>query len=133
MAARTRNLILGLLTLVPMGLTGCNPSALYFLLMGVDSKVPPACPLVIEDKPKEPAKVLVLIYADPISEIPGAEQQLFSSFAKHLMDGSRANQKKIDVVSSTRLKKFKDDHPNWHTMDLPEIGKKFDADFVVSL
>ena len=63
----------------------------------------------------------------------GLDQELGKLVAKKLNESCQANKEKIRIVPPHKVDKFKDDHPGWRSMSATEIGRKFDADFIIDL
>jgi hypothetical protein len=112
---------------------GCNPFNLaYFLTGGPESKVEPEFRLA--DGERE-VTVLLLPYssADVQNEQPGIDRQLGTMVARQLADRCQVNKEKIRIVPMHRVEKFKSDNPGWKSMGALEIGRHFQADYVVDL
>jgi hypothetical protein len=43
------------------------------------------------------------------------------------------NKEQILVASTSKVQKFKDEHPSWQSLSLEEIGKKLDTDYIIEL
>lgn len=138
MTLQTRRRLLGVLLLAGIVSTlGCNPiTSLYFMAMGVDSKVGPKCKLAKEDdKDEKGVKVVVLTYCglETRQELLGADRELASLFGARLTEGTKANKEKVTVISPSRVQRYKDEHPNWQSDGVETIGKYFKADYVIDL
>lgn len=123
--------IAGLLLLVA-GL-GCNPLTVpFFMLFGVDDKREPEFKIA---SPDHEVKVLILAYTAPDlqSDQVGIDRQLGLKFARQLQDRCAYNKEKVKIVPIHKVEKFKSDHPGWKSMSDLDIGKYFDADYVISL
>ena len=111
----------------------CNPiTGSFFLLFGVDPKEPAEFHLAAEGKE---IRVLILAYSamEPRPELVGVDKALGHMVAKKLQESCQANKEKIRIVPAHKVDKFKDDHPGWKSMSATEIGRKFDADFIIDL
>lgn len=136
MATRARRgrwsglLLLGVATFC----TGCNLLSIPYFLMYADAKHPAKCKLASDDKDKE-IRVVILTYAglETRPEFLRADRELTSALAKQLGEGFQANKEKVTVVPPVQVERYKDGHPNWHAMDLVEIGDYFKADYVIDL
>lgn len=106
----------------------------FFLMTGMDPKVEPKVKLAAEDKTKE-VKVVVLAYAglETRPEFLRADRELASLLARQLQQAFRDNKENVKLVSVAQVEKYKDEHPGWHSIDAAEIGKHFDADYVIDL
>jgi hypothetical protein len=133
MDARWRlRLIAGAMVVAIAGV-GCNPFNLaYFLTGGPESKVDPDFRLATKD---HEVTVLILAYstADVQTDQIGVDRQLGTMVARQLLDRCQVNKEKVKIVPIHQVEKFKADHPGWKSMGAVEMGKHFDADFVVDL
>ena len=133
MDARWRlRLIAGTMVLAIAGV-GCNPFNLaYFLTGGPESKVDPDFRLATKE---HEVTVLILAYstADVQTDQVGVDRQLGAMVARQLQDRCQVNKEKVKIVPIHQVEKFKADHPGWKSMGAVEMGKHFDADFVVDL
>lgn len=115
--------------------TGCNPLTLpYFLMLGAGNPLPPECKLADKDKNKE-VKVVILGYSslETRPEFLRVDTELSSMLAKRIQEGAKENKEKITVIAPSKVQKYKDEHPNWHALGAEEIGKHFDADYVIDM
>lgn len=130
-----RRRLAGLLLLAALVGAGCNPLTGLLLLTGTEPRQPPELiQFAPGDKDKE-TKVVILA-ATPVesgTEFIRVDREISSILARHLQNGFKDNKEKIQVVSSRKVEKFKDDHPNWQSLGLVDIGKHFDADYVIYL
>jgi hypothetical protein len=121
-----------LLTWVSMA---CNPLTVpYFLFGGLDPKNDAKCKLVGEDKKK--AVKVVVFASTPLEvrpELISADRELAALLSQKLQERAKENKDNVIVASSTKVQKFKDDHPNWQSLSLEELGKRLDADFVIDI
>jgi hypothetical protein len=136
MAEQTRRRLLAVLTLAAATGFGCSPLTMpYFLLMGTDPKYDPDYKLCNEDS-KDPTKVLVLVSL-PLDSLPpeliGVDREISAMFARKLQEAAKANKENMLIASNQKVQKFKDEHPNWQSMSLVEVGKQFRADKVIDL
>jgi len=128
--------LVGLLVAVVVATAGCNPiTSMYFLAAGgQDPKMEPDCKLASDDKHKE-VKIVILTYC-PLEmrrELLGADRELSSLVGQKLTEEAKANKEQMSVVTSSKVQRYKDEHPNWQTMGPEEIGRYFRADYVVDL
>jgi hypothetical protein len=112
---------------------GCNPLTMPFFLMGgMDPKYEPDFRLAND---KHEVRVAILTYS-PLEmrpELAGADREMTSLLAQHLQQECKANKELVHIVSNSKLQRFKDEHPNWKSLSPGEIGKYFDADYVIDL
>ena len=110
---------------------GCGLESLYFLLPHQDEKDPPKL-FKIADKDKE-VNVVLLAYA-PLESKPEfirADRDICSALARNMQEAFKENKEKVTIVAPRKVEKFKDEHPDWHALDLDAIGKQFKADYVI--
>lgn len=136
MAAPSRRWQLASLLLATLACMACNPiTATYFLFVGMDPKFEPDFKLASGDK-KKPNKVVILTSTPQLElrpELIGADRELAGLFAQILQQGCEKNKEQILIGSTTKVQKFKDDHPSWQSLSLEEIGKKLDTDYIIEL
>lgn len=114
---------------------GCNPlTAPFFFMYGVDSKEEPEFRLASQDKNHE-VRVLILAYMAPDVQTDqlGIDRQLALEFSTQLEERCKANKEKVKVIPVHKVEKFKADHPGWKSMGMTEIGKYFEADYVLDV
>jgi hypothetical protein len=126
---------LGGLILAAAACFGCNMLSLpFFLMTGMDPKHEPRCKLAAEDKTQE-VKVLILASAglETRPEFLRVDRELAGLLARQLQQAFKDNKENVLLVSTTKVEKYKDEHPNWRSLDVREIGRHFGADYVISL
>jgi hypothetical protein len=119
--------------LVVVAGVGCNPLTLpFFLMFGVDSKEEPDFKLA---KPEREVTVLILAYtaADVQTDQVGVDRQLAVEFTRQLAERCQVNKERVKVIPTHKVEKFKSDHPGWKSMGVTEIGRYFDADYVLDV
>lgn len=130
---RKRWLLAGLIVLA-LAASACNPLTLtYFALVGLDPKFDPECPLASKDK--DPVKVVILA-STPVETRPefiGVDRELVSLLTAKLQDGFKQNKEKVQLASSSWVQRWLEEHPNWKSMELAEVGKQIGADIVIDL
>lgn len=133
-AVRHRLYLAGLLVAATVA-TACNPLALpFFLMTGMNPKQEPQCKLASPDKEKEVRVVLLASTGlETRPEFVRVDRDLVRNLARQLQQNFLENKEKVTLVSSTQVEKYKDEHPNWRSLDLHEIGKYFNADYVIDL
>lgn len=117
--------------------TGCDLLQLpYFLYYGVDPKQDPQwVTLADTNDTKREVKVAVLVSSgvETRPEFIRVDRELTTLLTLKMQKSFEEDEQKVTFVSPRKIEKFKDDHPGWSTMELPEIGKFFDVDFVIFL
>src|SRR5947209_4785976 len=112
---------------------GCNPLTVpFFLMFGVDDKVPAEFKLARDDRE---VTVLVLAYTSPDVQTDqvGVDRQLALAFVRELEDRCKCNKEKVKFVPVHKVEKFRNDHPGWKSMGVAEIGRYFEADYVLDM
>lgn len=141
MTAR-RRWLLALIVLAGVINLGCNPFvAPYFLMFGANEMVQPEFPLAagpLRDKDRDkdkPVRVVLLCSAGMgiPPEFVGIDKSLAQKLAAHVGVVSRANKEKLEVVPASQVDLWKSKHPAWRTLKSEQIGKEFDADYVIDM
>jgi hypothetical protein len=125
----------GLMLVAALATTGCNMLALpFFLIPGMEPKIEAKCKLAAEDKEKE-VKVIILASCglETRPEFLRVDRDLSRMVAMNLQEAFKKNKEKVTLVPISQIEKYKDEHPNWHSLDPEEIGKHFKADYVINL
>src|SRR5262249_4440659 len=123
-----------LITFLVVATAGCDPITMsYFLFSGFDTGLPAEKPIA---NSKKEVKVLILTTGAsewrPM-ELMGADRELTGLVAHHLTEQCKQNKERVTVVSAARWRHFKDEYPNWKSLSSEEIGKYFEADYVLDL
>jgi hypothetical protein len=132
MVAFGRRGVLAALVLVAAASAGCDMKTMaYFLLP--DAKDDPEIRRIASEDPRKEVKVVILTYGalEVRPEFIKADLQLSELLAKQLRDLCEANDERVTIVQPRKVEAFKNTHPNWHTLDPAEIGKHFQADYVI--
>jgi hypothetical protein len=135
MATRVRWLAWSLLLVVLASGLGCNLLSLPFFLLGPEDKQPPMLKGLTTDKKDHDINVVVLTYEglETRPEFLRADRDLNNLVVKQLRDAFKANGEKVKIVTPGKVEEYKNTHPDWKKLDLAEIGKHFDADYVIYL
>ncbi len=123
----------GALVLALVAGLGCNPLTVpFFMMFGVDSKMDPEFKLA---QPDREVTVLLLAYTAPGAQTDqvGVDRQLGTQIVRQLQERCQYNKEKVKIVPNHKVEKFKSEHPTWKTMGAAEIGKQFEADYVIDL
>jgi hypothetical protein len=114
---------------------GCNPiTSMWFLTQGwKEQKVPPQFALADPTGKEVTVLLLATTHASVPAELAGLERQLTTHFSKALADRCKENKEKVTVVAQAKLDRYKRDHPDWAVMGPREVGKAFDATFVIDM
>lgn len=121
--------------LATLGL-GCNsPLQVITYFFGPEPALPAGLKPIADPNKKE-VKVAILAYAPGLEcrpELMKADRDIAARLVKELRAGCEHNGEKVTVINPVKVEGFKSDHPDWHTMDLDEIGDKLGADYLVYL
>jgi hypothetical protein len=134
MAAAWQRRVLGLVVLTAALTSGCDPMASAYFLFGPEPKIEPLLKQVAS-KDKD-VKVVVLTYTNDLTmrpEVMKADRDIAKLTCMFLKKGFEYNKEKVTVVPAIKVEDFKKNHPDWHTMDRAEIGRHFEADYVIYL
>jgi hypothetical protein len=117
---------------------GCNPILMtaYLLNRGEDPKMAAEFPLKPQpDRKKEPVKVVVLTSCAPgvPAELINVDRLLASDFIPLLEGRCQANKENVVIKKSQPIEEFKRENPDWRNMHPLEIGKHFQADYVIDI
>ncbi len=115
--------------------TGCNLMALpFFLMPGMEPKHEAKCRLASKDKEKEvKAVILATSGLETRPEFLRVDRELSRLMSMQMQEGFKKNKEKVALVPTSQIEKYKDEHPNWRSMDPAEIGKHFEADYVINV
>lgn len=114
--------------------TGCNPlTGAYFMLFGVEDKVPADFRVGSTGKNANHVMIIVTMIQDAKTDLLGIERQLETAICKQLEAECKANKEKIKIVPVYKVEEFKANNPGWHTTRVTEIGRQFDVDFVIDI
>jgi hypothetical protein len=122
---------------VAIASAGCNVSALPYFLAGCPEPMDQAgdMALVPEKKKRDELKIMVLAYSamDPSTEFVTADRELQSSLSRQLLQLAKKNEQKVAIIPPGRVQEYKNAHPEWHTARIQDIGRQFNADYVIYL
>lgn len=114
--------------------SGCNPlTGAYFLLFGIDDKVPPEFKVGSSSKKTNHVMVLVTMIQESKADLLGVERQMATAICKQLEAECKANKEKIKIVPVFKVEEYKANNPGWRTTRATEIGRQFDVDFVIDV
>jgi hypothetical protein len=111
---------------------GCNPLTSLYFMLGEESKVEPEFRLA---KPDQEVNVVILSYAAPgvQTDQVGVDRLLGTAVVKQLQERCKVNKEKVKIVPVHKVESFVNKNPGWKTMRPTEIGRQFDADYVIDL
>jgi len=113
--------------------SGCNLLSLPFFLFGPEPKVEAEMKQIGSKEKRDEITVLVLTYAgaETRPEFIKVDRDLAARVSEELRTAFQYNAEKVKVVSTSKIEKFKQEHANWQTMELADVGKRFNADWVI--
>jgi hypothetical protein len=134
MATIGRRTILAAALLVAITSTGCNLLALPFFVFPNLSNEKPKCKLASDDKDKE-VRILILtsMGLETRPELVRFDSDLSRMLARNLSETFKNNKEKVTVVPTTKVEKYKDNHPDWQAIPVTKIAETFRADYVIDL
>jgi hypothetical protein len=113
---------------------GCNPIQTIGYFIAPDSIVPPTCPLTIKGKD---VKVLIIAaHAGPLPSDPAlmrSDWDLSGKLTQILEEHYKENKERVKVIPPSQVKTYMNGHPRWRELPPQDIGKHFDADWVINL
>ncbi len=135
MAATWRRWLLASLVVVAALGSGCNLLSVPFFLLGPEPKVEPLLKKLASDSKDKEVKVVVLAYGglETRPEFLRADRELSNLLVRQLKEHCKYNGEKVALVAPAKVEEFKNTHPDWHTMNLEDIGSRFDANYVIYL
>ena len=115
--------------------TGCNMLSLPFFLMVPEPRADAQLKKIASEDKKKTVKAVIVTWSplDPRSELLRADRELSEKLAEELHAGFEFNEEKVTLIPTRKVQEFKNQHPGWRDMDLADIGKQFQADFVIYL
>jgi hypothetical protein len=117
-----------------IGSIGCSPIAGLGLLTNslYPNSVEPDCPLTLADK--ESKVVFIVAHEDEVSidfNMREADQVICRDVVKLLTQRYKENKDKVKIVPVTTVYAYLREHRNWIAQSKQELGKHFDADYLV--
>lgn len=113
---------------------GCSfPGAMYFLMP--EAKEPAGCKRLASEDKKEEIKVVVWTYVplETREEFVQVDQRLAELLAQQINQMSKENNEKVTVVSPRKVEVYKNEHPDWNSIDPVKVGRYFQADYVINV
>jgi hypothetical protein len=135
MTVHGRRWFLGLLAGAVGCTAGCDLGSLMYFLMP-DARENAVMKGLAEPKDsKKSPKVVILTYSglETRAEFVHADRQLADLLGRQLAALAQANEEQLAIVPVRKVEEFKSNRSNWREMDLPAIGRHFQADYVVYL
>src|SRR5438045_1100785 len=98
--------------------TGCNVMALpFFLIPGLQATVDPKVKLASDDKDVI-VHVAILSSAglETRPEFIRADNEITHKLVAKLQDGFKKKKQQVVFIPISKIEKYKDEHPNWHSL-----------------
>ncbi|MFO0845236.1 MAG: hypothetical protein U0797_23115 [Gemmataceae bacterium] len=113
---------------------GCDMASLAYFVLPEGRVEPKLKHLASDDKEKAP-KVVILTWGglETRAEFIGADRQLSDLLGQHLKKLAEESREAVNVVPVRKVEEFKNANPSWKSMDLVEVGRRFQADYVIYL
>jgi hypothetical protein len=123
-----------ILTLLVVNI-GCDPIQMmnFIATPFADVSIDPACPLTI---PGKESTVVIISTHDDVEDslqFRGANDILTRQLIGMLEARFKEHKDKVKLVPFTKVQAYLNKHPDWVTQSKREIGKHFNADFVIFL
>jgi hypothetical protein len=113
---------------------GCNPLQVLAYFIAPDSIEPPQCPLTVKGKD---VKVLVIAaYASTLPSDPAlmrSDWDLCARLTRLLEERYKENKDRVKIIPPTQVKTYMNGKPGWRELPPQDVGKHFDADWVINL
>jgi len=125
-----------LLAVLTLASIGCNPIATlgYLVYPFFPNNNDPLCPLTIPDK--ESKVVIICAHEDMLASDPifrDADEVICRQLIGMLTQRYKENKDKVQIVPVTKVYSYLRSHPEWLMKSKQEIGKQFEADYLVYL
>lgn len=134
MAGVSRRGFLGAAAVLLAAQAGCNFGSLAYFLMPEQRLDAKLRHLASTDEKKKP-RVVIFTHAplDLDTDFLHADREIAENLARHLKELAAAFKDKVEIVPQRQVEEYKNTHPNWKGQEQTEIGKKFNADYVIYL
>jgi hypothetical protein len=135
MAVWTRRLLVGAVVVLATVSAGCDLATLGYFLAPEQRTPPELMNLAVPEKSQKDSRVLILTWSglEMRTELIHADRELSTMLSKQLVDLAKQNAEKLTVIPSRKIEEYKSTHPNWRAIDQAQIGRHFDADWVIYL
>ncbi len=114
---------------------GCNPATLYFLMPWKEDNVACKMPLTTTNK-KEPVVVILASFSNPVESRPefqAVDRDLSEKLGQALTKRYVENKEKITIIPNYKVKAYLNKEIDGNLMSKYDIGKHFNADYVINL
>jgi hypothetical protein len=123
------------LLLTALAASGCNILSVPFFLFGPEPSLDAKLKKLASDDRDKTVRVAIVVNDRAMtSDFIGVDRDLTQFVVAKLKEQCKYNKEKVEVVAPAKVLDYKNNHLDvWDTMDLREVGKHFDADYVVDL
>jgi hypothetical protein len=131
----SRRLFLGAAATVGLTLqSGCNFGSLAYFLMP-EQRLEAKMKHVAGTDEKSKPKVVIFTHAalDLDTEFLHADREIAENLAREMKKMAEIFRDKLEIVPQRQVEEYKNLHPRWKSQDLSEVGKKFNADYLIYL
>lgn len=113
---------------------GCNFGSLAYFLMPEQRLEAKIKHLASADDKTKP-KVVIFTHAalDLDADFFHADREIAENLTRHLKGLAAAYKDKMDIVPQRQVEEYKNTHPTWRSESMPDVGRKFNADYVIYL
>jgi hypothetical protein len=112
---------------------GCNPMTLsYFLTFGQEDKIDAECKISASKE----VKLVILVAPSGLEtrpELMHTDRELADRLTRALTKRFADNKEKVKIVPAYQVAQFQDKNPDWREWTSRDIGKRFNADYVLSV
>jgi len=105
----------------------------YFLLP--EQRIEPRMRHLASADAKKDSRVVILTWSamETRTEFIHADRQLSELLGQQLQQLAEQAKERISIVPARKVEEYKNAHPDWRSLDLTDIGRHFDADYVIYL
>lgn len=126
-----RAMLLGLAGM-SIGCGGFNPFLLPYV--GGDTKTPAEFPLKPVNKKKEPSVVVLVSGKTGLpTDLTGIDRMLNAELIQILDARLKENEEKVQLFQMPAIDRFRNDNANWRALKPYDIGKEFNADYMIDV
>jgi hypothetical protein len=126
--------LLALLGVALCAAPGCSPLQVLAYFISPDSMEQPKCKLTI---PGKDAKLLIIAaHAGPLPSDPAlmrSDWDISTRLTRLLEEHYKGNKDRVTVIPPSQVKTYMNRHPKWRELPPQDIGKHFEADWVINL
>jgi hypothetical protein len=118
-----------------MSIVGCSPITTMWWLFQGDGKKAPTYPLEPINKDRKDVRIVVMAANGPgmTWEFAGVDRDVAVQSAKQIAEGTAKEKIPIKIIRPEDVDRYKTSHPNWRTMELNQIAKELNADYLIDV